>query len=137
MWCWGADGVGQLGDGKTIVAQPRAVQVLKRAGVPLTGIEEISAGAAHVCARINGEMWCWGYNSVGQLGDGTIINRLYPAQVILTSGAALTNATAISSGTLHTCAIANTKMLCWGDNSSGQLGDGTLIDKLRAFINGL
>jgi alpha-tubulin suppressor-like RCC1 family protein len=55
----------------------------------------------------------------------------------MTSGTVLANATAISSGEEHSCAIANTKLVCWGSNAAGQLGDDTLIDKLRAFINGL
>ena len=144
MWCWGANGFGQLGDGTVLGngtdyanGRNRAVQVLKRAGVPLTGVSDISSGGSHTCALINGGVWCWGKNDNGQLGDGTTTNRLYPVQVILTDGTPVTNATAISGGAAHTCAIANAKMVCWGDNSSGQLGDGTLIDKLRAIINGL
>jgi alpha-tubulin suppressor-like RCC1 family protein len=137
MWCWGSNTLGQLGDGKVIDGRNRAAPVLKSAGVPLKDISEISTGAAHTCARINGEVWCWGYNNNGQLGDGTTTNRLYPVKVILTNGTPLTNATAISNGALYTCAIVNTRMLCWGDNQYGQLGDGTLIDKLRAFINNL
>jgi serine/threonine-protein kinase len=86
---------------------------------------------------MNGETWCWGLNDNGQLGDGTTTNRSFPVQVIMANGTPLTNVVAIDSGRTHTCAIANKRALCWGDNTSGQLGDGTFIDQLRAIITGL
>jgi alpha-tubulin suppressor-like RCC1 family protein len=144
MWCWGYNTSGQIGDGTTgaVIAgqqagRSRAVQVLKSAGVPLTGVSDMVAGSYHTCAIISGEAWCWGLNDKGQLGDGTTTNRLYPVKVILTNGSTLANVSSISAGTGHTCAVANNKALCWGDNSAGQLGDNTLVNKLRAFINGL
>lgn len=136
VWCWGMNTNGQLGDG-TIINKSRAVQVKKSSSVLLSNVSEISAGGAHVCARISGAIWCWGGNSTGQLGNGTKVKQGYPVQVIMTSGTTLANATAISSGEGHSCAIANTKLVCWGGNVDGQLGDGTLIEKLKAFINGL
>lgn len=137
MWCWGGDKYGEAGDGQIVDGRNRAVRVLKSASVPLTGVSEISAGDTYTCARLTGSVWCWGNNNVGQLGDGTKTNRLYPVQVFLSSGTALANAITISSGISHTCAVANNKMLCWGYNNVGQLSDGTLIDKLKAIINGL
>jgi alpha-tubulin suppressor-like RCC1 family protein len=144
-WCWGAGESGQLGDGTTgayvgggsALGQNRAVKVLKSAGVSLKGVSEISSGNSYTCALISGGVWCWGENNNGQFGDGTKISRRYPVQVTLTNKAPLANVTEISSATAHTCALVNHKMLCWGDNDNGQLGDGTLIDKLRAFINNL
>jgi alpha-tubulin suppressor-like RCC1 family protein len=58
-------------------------------------------------------------------------------QVQLATGGVLTNATGISAGTSYTCAVANSKALCWGNNGYGQLGDNTVVDKLKAIINGL
>jgi alpha-tubulin suppressor-like RCC1 family protein len=66
VWCWGMNPFGQLGDG-TIINKSRAVQVKKSASVLLSGVSEISAGAVHVCARISGEIWCWGKTRLGNL----------------------------------------------------------------------
>jgi alpha-tubulin suppressor-like RCC1 family protein len=147
MWCWGYNEFGQIGDGTTLAGtvgsnitppgRTRAVQVLQSAGTPLTGVTAIAVGYNSSCALISGAAWCWGLNDKGQLGDGTTTNRLYPVQVIMTNGTPLANVDSISSGGQHTCAVANQKALCWGDNSAGQLGDNTLINKLRAFILGL
>jgi alpha-tubulin suppressor-like RCC1 family protein len=147
MWCWGSNEFGQIGDGTTFEGtmgsnsippgRSRAVQVLQNAGTPLTGVTAIAVGYNSSCAVISGAAWCWGLNHKGQLGDGTTTNRLYPVRVIMTDGTPLANVANLSSGGQHTCAIANQKALCWGDNSAGQLGDNTLINKLRAFILGL
>jgi alpha-tubulin suppressor-like RCC1 family protein len=147
MWCWGYNEFGQIGDGTTLAGtvgsnttppgRTRAVQVLRSAGTPLTGVTAIAVGYSSSCALISGAAWCWGLNDNGQLGDGTTTNRLYPVQVIMTNGTPLANVDNLSSGGQHTCAVANQKALCWGDNSAGQLGDNTLINKLRAFILGL
>jgi alpha-tubulin suppressor-like RCC1 family protein len=143
VWCWGANAYGQIGDGTTgtlisgITGRNRAVQVLKSAGSALKNVTEISLGDEYTCALMNGETWCWGINDNGQLGDGTTTNRSFPVQVIMANGTPLTNVVAIDSGRTHTCAIANKRALCWGDNTSGQLGDGTFIDQLRAIVTGL
>jgi alpha-tubulin suppressor-like RCC1 family protein len=147
MWCWGFNQFGQIGDGTTLdgtvnssstpPGRTRAVRVLRSAGVALTGITAIATGGNNSCAVISGAAWCWGLNDKGQLGNGTKTNRLYPVQVISTDGTPLANIDNLSSGVEHTCAVANQKALCWGENSSGQLGDNTIIDKLRAFILGL
>ena len=88
---------------------------------------QIVAGDRHTCAlRTTGEVACWGDNSFGQLGDGTITNRSTSGPV-----PGLINAAAIDTGGGHTCALPQTGVLsCWGDNSSGQLGDGSTTNSL-------
>lgn len=84
---------------------------------------DVGAGREHACAIAQGdELWCWGYNDYGQLGDGTMTGRLtldqVPGQWI-----------AVAGGAYHTCAIdAAQAMHCWGFNKSGQLGCGSTGD---------
>ena len=69
----------------------------------------------------------WGANSYGQLGDGTKTNRNIPTPIDLGSDI---HATQIELGSYHTCAITNeNKVMCWGRNNLGQLGDGTWTDR--------
>ena len=65
--------------------------------------------------------FCWGQNDTGQLGDGTITNRLTP--VLDGNGLPFVQ---VSVGTQHTCGVTpESRAFCWGNNGAGQLGDGT------------
>jgi len=90
-------------------------------------VVELTAGEGHVCARLgDGEVWCWGWNEQGQLGDGTTTSRLRPVRV---SGLP-DPAVGISAGGRHTCAVlADGTGMCWGLNLHGQLGDGTTTSR--------
>jgi len=81
----------------------------------------------HSCALLaDGRVQCWGENRSGQLGDGTTSSK--SAVPVPVGG--LTNAMAVTSGGLHSCAVlADGRVQCWGENRSGQLGDGTTSSK--------
>jgi alpha-tubulin suppressor-like RCC1 family protein len=90
-------------------------------------IAEISAGQQFTCARrqLSGEMFCWGANDSGQLGDGTFSMRTLPTPVV-----SVTAADAIATGDSHTCIHrggATGSVQCWGDNTLGQLGNGSAV----------
>jgi RHS repeat-associated protein len=87
----------------------------------LSGITAIAAGGYHALALKNdGTVWAWGHNDLGELGDGTTLDRSTPVQV---SG--LTGARSISAGMSHSVAsTSDGTVWSWGDNFRGQLGDG-------------
>jgi hypothetical protein len=89
----------------------------------------LAGGADHTCAILDdGSVRCWGYNSNGQLGDGTNTDRNTPTA--LSSWPSGRTAVAITAGSYHTCAILDDgSVRCWGSNSDGQLGDGTTTDR--------
>ena len=97
---------------------------------PLTGATEVVAGGYHACAIMTDDtMECWGDNLSGQLGNGAFASSPADQQPYATEVVDLTNVTAAAAGERHTCAVAGGQVSCWGENGSGQLGDGTLEDR--------
>jgi alpha-tubulin suppressor-like RCC1 family protein len=118
LWCWGSNGNGQLGDGTT-TQRTSPVQVTSLG----TSVASVAVGYAFTCAvKTDATVWCWGYNALGQLGDGSVTQRVLPVQVT-TLGAATAQ---ISVGYYHGCARKTDGTLwCWGYNGYGQIGDNT------------
>ncbi|WP_394835939.1 hypothetical protein LVJ94_03395 [Pendulispora rubella] len=133
--CWGSNYAGQLGNGTT-ASRSEVVTVETAPGVPLRGVKALALGMMHTCALLaTGEVHCWGYNVRGQLGDGTTVDRAYPAPVKAASGTPLKGVKAISSGEHHSCALLdNGQMRCWGYNKSGQLGDATTTNRAYPVV---
>jgi alpha-tubulin suppressor-like RCC1 family protein len=90
--------------------------------------KQVGFGVTHNCTReADDSLWCWGRNNVGQLGQGTTSqNESTPLEIT-----ALGHDNAeVSAGHSFSCARKDSGSLwCWGENSSGQLGDGTTINR--------
>src|SRR6266704_1357663 len=135
-----------------------AILSVTRASAPAAAVTLpiVSAGGGNSCALMGDQtVWCWGQNTSGQLGDGTIKDAMVPVQVT-----GLPPALDVAPGHDHTCAIDTTSVdstapvqagtfqglqvsagdgfscavtavhtaRCWGDNNFGELGDGTTND---------
>lgn len=128
--CWGANWNGQLGDdSNTSSNTPVDVK-----GLENFWAEKIVAGDEHTCvigeneSGYHGAVKCWGGNWSGQLGDGSTEGSRVPVNVLASSGGGeLVNVEEIAAGGYHTCAIVNGGAICWGENLSGQLGDGSNV----------
>ncbi|MFF0432023.1 hypothetical protein ACFYU9_07345 [Streptomyces sp. NPDC004327] len=131
---WGLNDLGQLGDGATSLKATAPVRVCGAApcSSPLDQVVAVDGDGVHsIALRADGTVWTWGYNGYGQLGNGTFNNSTTPVQVCAVGASApcgsfLTGVMAISAGIHYNLALrADGSLVAWGDNTYGQLGDGT------------
>jgi alpha-tubulin suppressor-like RCC1 family protein len=135
-YCWGYNGSGQLGDGSGNSGPELCSGAVGPFGCstrpfPVAGgfrFRHISAGDTYTCAvTTEFRPYCWGSNGAGQLGDGRRgTNRLSPGPV-----AGGHQFRQVQTNMRHTCGVSypDNRAYCWGANSEGQLGDGTLTDR--------
>ncbi len=126
LYCWGQDAFGESGDGS---AGPARLTLYRVAAAGVWA--SVTAGEDHTCGITTAKnLYCWGYNGYGQVGDGTTENqRLTPVRV----GGAGVWASA-TAGFVHTCGITTAKNLyCWGGNEDAQVGDGTTVHPHQAM----
>jgi alpha-tubulin suppressor-like RCC1 family protein len=127
VYAWGRNVDGQLGIGTsgagTNKNTPEKVLGGTSGTANLTGVTAIAGGSNHSLAlKSDGTLWAWGWNNVGQLGNGTTTEHNTPVQV----QGGLSDIKAISAGINFSLVLKNDGMVwAWGANGSGQLGNGT------------
>jgi alpha-tubulin suppressor-like RCC1 family protein len=123
LWCWGSNAEGQLGLSSVAggCSQNANCQLTpSRMRLAADSVfEDVAAGRDHTCAlAANGQAYCWGRNSTGQLGTADTVSGSTPRKV-----AGNHTFTSLSAGTGYTCGLtAAGEAYCWGVNDSGQLG---------------
>jgi alpha-tubulin suppressor-like RCC1 family protein len=135
-YCWGLNGNGQLGN-NTIIQSTSAVAVTPTGtGLALT---QVTAGTSFACELDTaGAAWCWGLNANGQLGNNSATQSLVPVAVLTGAPSAVPTGMPliqIDAGQNSACAQDSPgTFYCWGLNAAGQLGDGTIQQRLVAVI---
>jgi alpha-tubulin suppressor-like RCC1 family protein len=133
--CWGRGDYGQLGNGLT-TNRLVPVPVSGITGLtPATTALSLTTGSLHSCAVMaDGTSKCWGYNSFGQLGNGSKTYSPVPGPVLVSGITGLspgTTALSVSAGGSHSCAVmADGTAKCWGNNNNGQVGNNSTTESL-------
>ena len=131
VWAWGDNESGEIGDGTTTEANvPTQVRGIGAASA-------IAVGGLHSLAVVSGNVWTWGYDFYGQLGNNTngIVTQVTPVEASNLSGVA-----SVSAGDNHSLALTSGgSVYAWGANYSGQLGIGSTAQEndVPALVGGL
>jgi alpha-tubulin suppressor-like RCC1 family protein len=126
-YCWGNNSEGELGDGEA-VGGPSTARPTPQLVLGGLQFRQVSAGSFATCGvSTDFRAYCWGTNGRGELGDGTLTSRATPVPVV--GGLHFRQ---IETNFQHTCGVSypENRAYCWGDNSDGQLGDGTRVNRL-------
>jgi alpha-tubulin suppressor-like RCC1 family protein len=136
LYCWG-DLTWIAHNGSSLLTG-YAQAITTDGSTPLAGVKQAAVGASQACVLATGDagatnsVWCWGYNSAGELGVGDANNRPYPTQVT-----GLTNPTKLvidaAGGNyqfITVCALDGANVRCWGSNWSGAAGTNTTTSSI-------
>jgi alpha-tubulin suppressor-like RCC1 family protein len=131
IYCWGLNNHGQLGNGTII--NSLALTPVKADGV-MAGhaiVDIFAENTTTFALDDQGNLYGWGRNSVGQIGDGTIAGRTQPV-LVQTGGVVFTQ---FSFGAGHAFGLtASGELYGWGQNDFGQLGNGQTSNVLKPTL---
>lgn len=124
-WCWGDGSFGQIGSRNADPASsPREIEKA------IPGVNSISSGWFHTCALTDsGDLFCWGKNYEGELGNSSTISRAEAVNVVGLTGKKIIRQ--MSMGGRSGCAVTtDNELFCWGKNDYGQVGNRSTTDQL-------
>jgi alpha-tubulin suppressor-like RCC1 family protein len=135
IWSFGNGADGRLGHNATTkLSTPTKIKL----GIGLMTFNAVAAGADHsIALDINGNIWTWGANASGQLGDGTITTKMTPTQLTYTLVPSITGVSFVSvfAGAQTSAAIDTYgNVWTWGKNTGGYLGLGDTSGKTTPQI---
>ncbi len=137
VFCWGSDEYGQLGDGKKGMGSQKPVPLDTGMSVGDIAFKQISSGGGFSCGITSeGELYCWGCDSSGSLGNGGD-RQDSPIPVAVDTAAIEGSKTfvQISAGVDHACGVTSDAVgYCWGSDSKGKLGDGDEIENRQSPV---
>ena len=126
-YCWGDNRSGELGDGST---RPSSTPVPVAGGLAFS---TISAGSDFTCGvTTDGRAYCWGEDNGGRLGTPAALESCdgRPCSTVPLAVSGELRFASVAAGDTHSCGLATAGIAyCWGQNSNGQLGDGTTTDR--------
>jgi alpha-tubulin suppressor-like RCC1 family protein len=124
VYSWGLASSGQLGNGSTAMLNTVTPTLVSLGSAATT----IAAGNSFACAVTQGatQVYCWGQNNAAQLGQAGATTPSTSATPLGVSGLTGPPVQAIAAGSEHACVLEGGSVQCWGANTSGQLGDGTM-----------
>jgi alpha-tubulin suppressor-like RCC1 family protein len=133
VYAWGLNDQGQIGDGTNVTNRLSPVSIATNGKV----FSSVSAGAYYSMAlSLSGQVYAWGNNNYGQIGDGTYgTNRLSPVPVDVSGVLNGKRISAIGCGLYHATAVSSTgSVYTWGVNDQGQIGDGSIIYRFSPVL---
>jgi len=132
--CWGQNNRSQLGDGGASGLTSKVPVTATVFGNTITAIE---TGYGYTCAVVSGQLKCIGYDT-NTLGDGATASTQGTSNVVTVTGmgaSVVAVAAHKNNGGLHTCALDSAGVVkCWGVNTTGQLGDGSVTNSKTPVI---
>ncbi|WHN65771.1 hypothetical protein [Cysteiniphilum sp. QT6929] len=140
-YCWGNNDSGQLGTGVPPSLGEALPKKVESGSMPEgVYIESMALGSAHSCAIASDDkVYCWGANSNGLLGNGVETGNYENKPIAIVQGDIPEGAlmSSIVAGSSHTCVLSMGYSYCWGRNTNGQLGNGTLNNSLIPAVGKL
>jgi Alpha-tubulin suppressor and related RCC1 domain-containing proteins len=132
VYSWGENDIGQLGDGTT--TNRSAPTLIPSSSFGGESVSSLFAHYAHgFVLTASGSVYSWGFNTYGQLCDGTTTNRSTPT-LVQTSSFGGESVSSIALGSMYTLALTSSgNVYACGSNFRGELGDGTLVDRSHSL----